>query len=93
MVNDYTGENAVQIITHAGAVYIPMADIVDIEKEKARLNAELEKVNSEILRIEKKLSNEEFVKKAPAAVVEGERAKLFKYESTKKGILDAINSL
>ena len=93
VVSEYTGANAVQIITHAATVYIPMAEIVDIEKEKARLNAELEKVNSEILRIEKKLSNEEFVKKAPAAVVEGEKAKLFKYESTKKGILDAINSL
>ncbi len=93
VVSEYTGANAVQIITHAATVYIPMAEIVDIEKEKARLNGELEKVNSEILRIEKKLANEEFVKKAPAAVVEGEKAKLFKYESTKKGILDAINSL
>ena len=93
VVSEYTGANAVQIITHAATVYIPMAEIVDIEKEKARLNGELEKVNSEILRIEKKLSNEEFVKKAPAAVVEGEKAKLVKYENTKKGILDAISSL
>ena len=93
VVQEYSGENAVQIITHAATVYIPMAEMVDIEKEKARLNGELEKVNTEIARLEKKLSNEEFVKKAPAAVVDGEKAKLFKYESTKKGIIDAIASL
>ena len=93
LVDEYSGENAVQIITHASTVYIPMAEMIDTEKEKARLNEELKKVEGEIERLVKKLSNEEFVKKAPEKVVEGEKAKLEKYENTKKGILDAISAL
>ena len=93
LVDEYTGENAVQIITHSATVFIPMSDMVDTEKERERLNAELAKVQGEIDRLVKKLSNEEFIKKAPAAVVEGEKVKLEKYENTKQGILDAIKSL
>ena len=93
LTEEYSGENAVQIITSSATVYIPMAEMIDTEKERARLNEELKKVNMEIERLEKKLSNQEFVSKAPAKVVEGERAKLEKYENTKKGIIDAINAL
>jgi valyl-tRNA synthetase len=92
-VAEYNGENAVQIITHAATAYIPMAEMVDLDKERARLKGELDKVQGEIDRLVKKLGNAEFVAKAPAKVVEGEKAKLEKYESTKQGILDAINSL
>ena len=93
VVSEYTGENAVQIITHASTVYIPMAEMVDTEKEKARLNEELKKVENEIDRLVKKLSNAEFVSKAPEKVVNGEKAKLEKYESQKAGILEAIKAL
>ena len=92
-VSEYSGENAVQIITHAATAYIPMAEMVDLDKERARLNGELTKVQGEIDRLLKKLGNAEFVAKAPQKVVDGEKAKLEKYESTKQGILDAINSL
>ncbi len=93
VLDEYNGEGAVQIITHAGTVYIPMAEMVDTEKEKARLNGELAKVQGEIDRLVKKLSNEEFVKKAPEKVVALEREKLSKYESTRQGILEALASL
>ena len=93
VVSEYKGENAVQIITHAATVYIPMAEMIDTEKEKIRLNGELAKVNQEIERLERKLSNAEFVAKAPEKVVEGEKAKLEKYLSQKQGILDALASL
>ncbi len=93
VVPEYAGENAVQIITASATVYIPMAEMVDTEKEKARLNEELKKVEGEIERLVKKLSNAEFVSKAPEKVVAGEKAKLEKYESQKSGILDAINAL
>ena len=52
-----------------------VAEMVDFEKETARLTAEKEKLLSEIERIDKKLANEGFVAKAPAAVIEGERKK------------------
>ena len=93
VTEEYNGDNAVQIITHAATAYIPMAEMVDLDKERARLNGELAKVQGEIDRLVKKLGNAEFVAKAPQKVVDGEKAKLEKYESTKQGILDAINSL
>ncbi len=72
-------ENAVKIVTDGATLYIPLSDVVDMEKEKDRLSKEKDRLISEIERIEKKLSNEGFVSKAPAAVIEGERAKLVKY--------------
>ena len=92
-VDSFEGEKAVQIITPSATIYIPMSDMVDTEKERARLMAELAKTEEEILRLVKKLANEGFVAKAPAAVVEGERAKLEKYKSTKAGIEEAIAAL
>ena len=92
-VDAFEGEKAVQIITPSATIYIPMSDMVDTEKERARLMAELAKTEEEILRLVKKLSNEGFVAKAPAAVVDGERAKLEKYKSTKAGIEEAIAAL
>ena len=70
-----------------------MAEMIDTEKEKARLNGELTKVQGEIDRLVKKLSNPEFTAKAPEKVVNGEKEKLQKYEAQKQGILDALNSL
>ena len=93
VTKEYNGENAVQIITHAATVYIPMAEMIDTEKEKIRLEGELAKVNQEIERLEKKLANAEFVNKAPQKVVEGEKAKLDKYLNQKQGIVDALASL
>ncbi|MBE6585524.1 MAG: valine--tRNA ligase [Ruminococcaceae bacterium] len=71
-----SADTAVQIITPAATAYLPLADLVDFEKEKARLDSEIAKLEQEVIRFEKKLSNESFVSKAPAAVVEGEKAKL-----------------
>ncbi|MBE6557985.1 MAG: valine--tRNA ligase [Ruminococcaceae bacterium] len=71
-----SADTAVQVITPTATAYLPLADLVDFEKEKARLDGEIAKLEQEVIRFEKKLSNESFVSKAPAAVVEGEKAKL-----------------
>ncbi|MBQ7384518.1 MAG: valine--tRNA ligase, partial [Clostridia bacterium] len=78
-------DNTIQIITDSATVFLPLSDLVDTEKEKARLEAEQKKLLGEIERIEKKLSNEGFVAKAPAAVVDAERAKLDKYRENLAG--------
>jgi valyl-tRNA synthetase len=57
-------------------VLVPMADLIDKEAELARLAKELDKQDKFIAGIERKLGNEGFVAKAPAEVVEKERAKL-----------------
>ena len=88
-----SADNAVQVVTDSAVVYLPLSELIDVEKEKARLAAEREKMEGEILRVEKKLSNESFVSKAPAAVVDAERAKLSAYREKLSGILSAIGKL
>ncbi|MEE1115683.1 MAG: valine--tRNA ligase [Clostridia bacterium] len=86
-------DEAVQVITDTATVYIPLSDIIDFEKEKERLNGERKKLLGEIERLEKKLSNEGFVAKAPAAVIDGEKAKLAKYRENLAGVDAAIEKL
>ena len=93
IVEKYESDDAVVIATDAGTLYIPLADVIDFEKEKARLNGEMKKNDEEILRLEKKLSNEGFVAKAPAAVIEGERAKLRKYLEVREALTAALAKL
>ena len=86
-------DNAVQIITDSATVYLPLSDLVDTEKERARLETEKKKLEGEIARLSGKLSNAGFVAKAPAAVVDAERAKLAKYEENLAGVLRALEKL
>ncbi len=86
-------DEAVQIITDSATIFLPLSDIVDTEKEKARLEAEEKKLSGEIERLDKKLSNEGFVSKAPEAVVAGERAKLAKYRENLEGVRTALSKL
>ena len=65
-------------------VLVPMADLIDKDAELARLAKEIEKQDKLIGGIEKKLSNEGFIAKAPDAVIEKERGKLAEYQSAKK---------
>ncbi|MCP1314349.1 valine--tRNA ligase, partial [Halomonas sp. 707D7] len=65
-------------------VLVPMADLIDKDAELARLNKEIDKQDKLIGGIEKKLSNEGFTAKAPAAVIEKERGKLAEFQSAKK---------
>ena len=69
---------AVQVVTEAARISIPMDELVDMEKERARLVKEREKALAEVTMLDKKLSNESFTAKAPAAIVAAEREKLAK---------------
>lgn len=72
-------EGAVSIVTEDAKIYIPMGDLVDFEAEKARLGKELEKVRKDLEFVNSKLSNENFVSKAPAKVVEAQKEAAAKY--------------
>lgn len=89
-VEEYHDDKAIQIIADHAVIYIPLAEMVDFEAETKRLSLERDKMISEIERIDKKLSNAEFVAKAPAAVVEGEKKKRENYEDKLKKIEESI---
>ena len=69
-------KGAAQIIYGEATICLPLAGVIDLAAEQARLNKELGKIAEEIGRIEKKLSNPAFIEKAKEEVVEGEREKL-----------------
>ena len=83
----------VQLVTDSASIYLPLADIIDLDAERKRLTGERDRVAGEIKRLEGKLANAGFVAKAPAAVVEGERVKLEKYKDTLAGIEAALGKL
>jgi valyl-tRNA synthetase len=74
-ISNQKPEPAVLKVVEGIEVYLPMAGLVDVESEQKRLQKEIENLQKEVARFESKLSNAAFVDKAPAAVIEGERAK------------------
>ncbi|HIT31015.1 MAG TPA: valine--tRNA ligase, partial [Candidatus Scatomorpha stercoravium] len=67
------GPGMVTVTTHSARLFMPMAELVDLEAERARLTKELEKAKKQLEAQEKKLANENFVSRAPEAVVNAER--------------------
>ena len=83
-------ENAVTIVSDGAKILIPMGELVDRDKEIARLNNEKAKVEKDLAQLNGKLSNQNFVSKAPAAVVEAERAKVANAEEKLRIINDSL---
>ncbi len=79
--------NAVSVVTDGIEIFMPFEDLVDLEAEKERLQNEKTKLESEVARATKMLSNPGFVNKAPEAKINEEKAKLAKYQE----MLDSVN--
>lgn len=86
-------ENAVSLVVKGGELFMPLLDLVDKEKELERLNKEKKKLEGEVERIDKKLSNQGFVAKAPQAVIDGEKEKREKYQEMLNAVLVRIEAL
>ena len=88
--SDKTGieDNAVSVVIENATIYMPFADLVDIEKEKERLQKEEKRLVGELARSEKMLSNPGFTSKAPKEKIEEEKVKQEKYKS----MLDQVRS-
>ncbi len=71
----------VSAVTHEARMFMPMSDLVDLTKEKARMEKELGKTRADLAGLESKLQNPGFVNKAPANVVEAERERAEKLKS------------
>ncbi len=91
--NDAVNEKTVSAIGLIGEALMPLGDLVDIEKEIARLNKEAEGIRGEIARAEGKLSNEGFLKKAPPALVENEKAKILQNQGILLTLTQRIEEL
>ena len=86
------GKNA-SLVTPLGKIFIPMGELIDFDKERERIKAEIAKTDEEIARAEGKLSNAGFVAKAPAALIEKEHEKLAKYREQRKGLEESLKNL
>lgn len=87
------GEDAVSAVIPQANIYMPFAELVDIEKELERLKAEEKKLKGELARVQGMLNNEKFMSKAPEAKVLEERAKLEKYTQMMEQVKDRLSQL
>ncbi len=87
------GEDAVSVVIPGAVVYLPLEDLVDLEKEKERLLKEKEKLTGELARSKGMLSNEKFLNRAPEAKVQEERDKLAKYEQMMAQVEERLSQM
>ena len=92
---DKTGveDNAVSVVIPKATIYMPLADLVDFEKEKERLTKEKKRLEGELKRVNGMLNNEKFMSKAPEAKVAEEKAKLEKYTSMMAKVEEELKAL
>jgi valyl-tRNA synthetase len=86
-------QGAVQLLVRGDVAALPLQDVIDFSAEQARLEKEMQRVASDIARIDAKLANADFVKRAPEEVVEGEREKREEAEGRRGKIVEALERL
>ncbi len=86
-------ENAVSVVIDKATVYMPLADLIDFEKEKERLAKEQKRLEGELKRVHGMLNNEKFMSKAPEAKIAEEKEKLAKYESMMAKVQEQLKAL
>ena len=86
-------QNAVSVVGVGAEAFLPLGDLIDIEKEIARLDGEAKRLEGEIKRAEGKLNNKNFVDKAPENVVLAEKEKLEKYKEMHVSVVQRSKEL
>ena len=84
---------AVSVVTSGAVLYLPLDTLIDFEQERARLDKERKKLEQELARVEGKLSNEGFVKKAPPQLIAAEEEKREKFRDMLKKVEEQAESL
>ena len=82
-----------QAVLDEATVILPLKDVIDLDKERARLGREIDKLDGEIAKIDKKLANEQFIAKAPAEVVAEQRDRRTEAESSRTRLAEALSRL
>ena len=86
-------KGAVQLVHDQATVVLPIADVIDVEAEKSRLEREIAKQDGEIEKLNKKLANQQFLAKAPEAVVEEQRERLAEADAARLKLSDALERI
>ena len=92
-VSDSVPPASAQTVLGEATLALPLEGVIDFAAERARIEKELSKLDGEIMRLEKKLSNEKFVANAPEAVVAEQREKLDDYKNQKTKMGEALERL
>ena len=90
---DVVPEGAVQTVLGEATLAIPLADVIDVDAEKARLKKDIGKVDGEIKKISGKLNNQGFLDKAPQAVVDENKARLTEEEARRDKLQSALERI
>jgi len=85
--------DAISVVIDGAKIFMPLSDLIDIEKEVSRLQGEADKLEQEMKRAEGKLNNPKFVSKAPEKLVESEKEKLVKYTKMHEEVLHRLKEL
>ena len=91
--SDLSGEGTVQVVVDEATVHVYLAEVIDVEKEKARLARERDTKIAEIDKIDKKLANESFIAKAPLHVIEAQRHRRAEAELAQAKLAEALERL
>lgn len=86
-------DDAVSAVIHQAVIYIPFAELVDIEKEIQRLEKEEVRLEKELARVNGMLGNERFISKAPQAKIDEEKGKLEKYTQMMEQVKERLQQL
>ena len=86
-------DKAMTSIVTGAEIILPLEGLINLDEEIARLEKELDKLNKEVERVQKKLSNQGFVSKAPAKVIEEEKAKEKDYTEKRAAVEERLNEL
>ncbi|MBR5005503.1 MAG: valine--tRNA ligase, partial [Clostridia bacterium] len=86
-------EDSATAIIPGAKIFIPLRELIDVEKETARLTKELENIENELKRVGGKLANEGFVSKAPQRLIDQEREKLAKFTELRKSTAERLEKI
>ncbi|MDR3438230.1 valine--tRNA ligase [Telmatospirillum sp.] len=92
-VDTVATKGAVQVVVDEATILLPLADVIDLAQEKARLNKEIAKLSGDIEKVEKKLGNESFVAKAPPEVVAEQRERLSEWGAARFKLTEALERI
>jgi valyl-tRNA synthetase len=93
VVEEAESEGAVQVVVDEATLLLPLADVIDLSQERARLAKEIAKLSDDIDKVDRKLANEAFVAKAPPEVVEEQRERRDEWAAARGKLEEALGRL